>query len=35
VQVVKTERSSEDILNQLQQKLDRLISASPDNDKVH
>jgi len=35
IQVVKTERSSEDILNQLQQKLDRLISASPDSDKVH
>ena len=35
IQVVKSERSSEDILNQLQQKLDRLISASPDSDKVH
>jgi len=35
VQVVKTERTSEDILNQLQQKLDQLVPDQTDTDQVH
>ena len=35
VQIVKTERTSEDILHQLQQKLDQLVPDQTDTDQVH